>query len=120
MGSWSFYRHMPVFARSGRLLGRLLEVGHALDVLHVQQGRALIRDWYVPIEAVMDVTTDGIYLDVDMGDLRHRRWNVPPDMYLARQGATAGYEYTGPVEARGHDRRMEPALASESGKARDG
>jgi hypothetical protein len=94
MPDWSFYRHMPVYLRSGRLLGRTEEIGHAVDFLHVQQGRLLIRDWYLPITAVRDVTAQGVYLGVDLGHLRRNRWNVPPEAYLSRQGATPGYEYT--------------------------
>lgn len=91
---WQFYRHMPVYLADGRLLGRTVEIGHAVDWLHVQQGRWLIRDWYIPISAVRDVTSRGVYLTVSLAGLRARRWNVPPIEYLLRQGATPGYEYT--------------------------
>jgi hypothetical protein len=93
MKQWHFYRHMPVYTRNGRLLGRTEEIGHALDYLHVQQGRVLILDWYIPIQAVQDVTSHGVYLRVDPPQLRSNGWNVPPEEYLARQGATPGYEY---------------------------
>lgn len=94
MNTWQFYRHMPVFGRNGRLIGRTLEIGHAVDYIHVQQGRVLVRDWYVPASAIQDVTVQGVYLAVDLADLRHRCWNVPPEEYLLRLGATPGYEYT--------------------------
>lgn len=94
MPSWDFYRHMPVYLRDGRLLGRTEEVGHAVDYLHVQQGRLLVWDWYVPTSAINDVTEQGVRLGVTLHDLRRNRWNVPPESYLQRQGATPGYEYT--------------------------
>jgi hypothetical protein len=46
------------------------------------------------MHVVRDVTDEGIYLDVDLSDLKRSRWNVPPEDYLRRQGATPGYEYT--------------------------
>lgn len=85
---------MPVYTRSGRLLGRVWEVGHALDYLHVQQGRLLVRDWYIPEVAIERVTPEGVYMRADTGDLRRNGWNVPPAAYLELQGATPGYEYT--------------------------
>ncbi len=85
---------MPVYTRNGRLLGRTEEIGHAADYLHVQQGHVLIQDWYVPMDAVDEVTARGIHLKVNPSDLRRNRWNVPPEDYLATQGATPGYEYT--------------------------
>jgi hypothetical protein len=85
---------MPVYMSNGRRLGRTEEIGHAVDYIHVQQGRLLIRDWYVPMAAVRDVTERGVYLSVDRQELVRRRMNVPPEDYLARQGATPGYEYT--------------------------
>jgi hypothetical protein len=91
---WHFYRHMPVYLAGGRLLGRMVEVGHAVDWLHVQQGRWLTRDWYIPMSAVRAVTPDGVFLDLSLAGLRARRWNVPSVAYLFRQGATPGYEYT--------------------------
>ena len=100
MSDWEFYRHMPVYLANGRRLGRAEEVGHAVDYLHVQQGHLLIYDWYLPVEAIRDVTTDGVYLNLTMADLRRNRWNVPPESYLQRQGATPGYEYTSPADVR--------------------
>jgi len=97
---WEFYRHMPVYSRDGRRVGRIEEVGHAVDCLHVQRGHVLIQDWYVPIEAVEDVTPRGVYLKVMPSDVLRNGWNVPPEAYLARQGATPGYEYTSPADTR--------------------
>jgi hypothetical protein len=85
---------MPVYLADGRRLGRTVEVGHGLDWLHVEQGRWLVHDWYIPISAVRDVTTEGVFLDVNLAALRACKWNVPPIDYLLRQGATPGYEYT--------------------------
>jgi hypothetical protein len=96
--AWEFYRHMPVYLSNGRPLGRTLEVGHAVDYLHVQQGRFVIRDWYIPASAIREVTPHGVYLSVGSGDLRRNRWHVPPEAYLSRQGATPGYEYTSPAD----------------------
>lgn len=92
--SWEFYRHMPVFLANGRRLGRTEEIGHAVDYVHVQQGLLLIHDWYVPTTAVASVGELGVQLNVRMSDLRRSGWNVPPEGYLSRQGATPGYEYT--------------------------
>jgi hypothetical protein len=94
---WRFYRHMPVYLAGGRRLGRTLEIGHATDWVHVQQGRWLARDWYIPISAVADVTPEGVFLNMSLAALRARRWNVPPIGYLLQQGATPGYEYTSTV-----------------------
>lgn len=94
MPEWRFYRHMPVYFSNGRRLGRTEEIAHAVDVIHMQQGRVLIRDWYVPIAAVQDVTPQGVTLNVGPRELRTSGWNVPTNDYLARQGATPGYEYT--------------------------
>lgn len=91
---WEFYRHMPVYLANGRKLGRTLEVGHAVDYIHVQQGRLLVVDWYIPISAVREVNQDGVYLNVNQDALRSNRWNVPSAEYLAHQGTTPGYEYT--------------------------
>lgn len=85
---------MPVYMLNGRLLGRTEEIGHAVDYLHVQQGHLLVRDWYIPMSAVTDVTARGVVLNVNASDLRQNGWNVPPAEYLERQGATPGYEYT--------------------------
>jgi hypothetical protein len=92
--AWEFYRRMPVYLSNGHLLGHANEIGHAVDVVHVQEGHLLVRDWYVPAGAIRDVTPQGIYLSVDRADLRRSGWNVPPEEYLARQGSTPGYEYT--------------------------
>jgi hypothetical protein len=94
MATWQFYRHMPVYTRDGRRLGHVEEVGHAVDYLHIQQGARLVRDWYVPIGAVRDVTVDGVFLSCGRAELRRQGWNIPADDYLVRQGATPGYEYT--------------------------
>ena len=85
---------MPVYLRNGDLLGHVLEVGHDVDYVHVQQGHVLFFDWYMPISAVQDVTPQGVRLNVDRAELRANGWNVPPPEYLGRQGATPGYEYT--------------------------
>lgn len=97
-GSWKFYRRMPVYLAGGRPLGHVIEVGHAVDVVHVQQGRVLVRDWYIPAGAIDRVTAGGVYLRVGPSELRRNRWNVPPAHFLARQGATPGYEYTSPAD----------------------
>lgn len=98
MERWWFFRHMPVFLRTGRRLGRLEEIGHALDYLHVQQGHVLVQDWYVPRDAVEDATPQGVRLNLDLSDLRRERRHVPPEEFLLRQGATPGYEYTTPLD----------------------
>jgi hypothetical protein len=64
-----------------------------VDWLHVRQGRWLVRDWYIPITAVREVNGDGVFLKVKREDLRRLRWQRPPIEFLARQGATPGYEY---------------------------
>lgn len=87
------YRHMPVYLSNGARLGRVEEIGHGGDVLHVQQGNLLVYDWYVPANAVSSVDARGVHLQVSMRDLRRNRWNVPPEEFLMRQGATAGYDY---------------------------
>jgi hypothetical protein len=95
---WQFYRHMPVFLANGRRLGLVLEVGHAVEMVHIQEGRLLIRDWYIPAEAIEDVTGRGVFLSVDRSALRRNGWNVPPERYLATQGSVPGYEYTSPAD----------------------
>lgn len=92
--AWQFYRHMPVSLENGDLLGHVLEVGHDIEYIHVQQGRVLFFDWYVPASAIRDVSAQGVRLNVDRAALRANRWNVPAPQYLSRQGATPGYEYT--------------------------
>ena len=92
MKRWRFYRRMPVYTADGRRLGRTEEIDNAVECLHIQQGRLLVRDWYVPLSAVRDVTTQGVYLRVNPRDLQRNRWHVPPEDYLRRQGATPGYE----------------------------
>jgi hypothetical protein len=92
--NWQFYRHMPVYLADGRVLGRTVEVGHAVDVVHVQEGRIRIIDWYIPVDAIRQVDADGIHLAVNHDALRANGWNVPPLDYLMRQGATPGYEFT--------------------------
>jgi hypothetical protein len=91
---------MPVYLRNGKLLGHTVEIGHAVDYLHVQRGRILVRDWYIPIGGVVDVDARGIHLEADLSDLRHRRWYVPPEDYLLEQGATPGYEYATATDLR--------------------
>lgn len=100
--TWKFYRHMPVYLSTGRLLGRTIEVGHAVDYIHVQQGRLVVRDWYIPTSAIREVTGHGVFLGADQRDLRDNRWNVPAEEYLMRQGATPGYEYTSPADLPGY------------------
>jgi hypothetical protein len=95
---WQFYRHMPVYLANGRLLGRAIEVGHAVQTVHVQEGRLLIRDWYVPASAIREVTEAGVFLSVERNALRQNGWDVPPESYLAVQGAVPGYEYTSPAD----------------------
>lgn len=85
---------MPVYLDDGRLLGHTIEIGHAVECIHVQQGHLLVRDWYVPITAVRDVTDRGVYLSVGDRDLRRNGWNVPTEDYLRHQGLVVGYEYT--------------------------
>lgn len=96
MQDWQFYREMPVYDQSGRLVGRVEEIGHGVDYLHVRQGNLLIRDWYVPMDAVASVTSRGVHLSAARQALRANRWNVPPPEFLERQGMTPGYEYTSP------------------------
>jgi hypothetical protein len=95
---WEFHRHMPVYLASGRRLGFLLEVDHGVECVHVQEGRVLVRDWYVPVGAIASVTDRGIFLTLDAGDLRRQRMNVPPEIFLLHQGSTPGYEYTSPAD----------------------
>jgi hypothetical protein len=95
---WQFYRRMPVYLANGRLLGHVLEVGHAVELVHVQEGRFLIHDWYIPAEAIRDVTGRGVLLNVGREDVRRNGWNVPPEHYLAVQGSVPGYEYTSPAD----------------------
>ena len=102
MRQWQFYRHMPVYLPGGRRLGRVEEVSHAVDYLHVQQGRILVRDWYIPMTAVDDVTGQGVRLGADRAALHHNGWDVPPVEYLAQQGATPGYEYTSSADLPVH------------------
>lgn len=104
--SWEFYRHMPVFLADGRRLGRTEEIGHAVDYVHVQQGLVLIHDWYVPASALASVGERGVQLNVSMFDLRRGGWNVPPEDYLSRQGATPGYEYTSPGDVPRYAERL--------------
>lgn len=95
---------MPVYLRNGRRLGRTEEIGHAVDYLHVQEGRLLIKDWYIPIDVVEDVSEDGVRLNTDRRQMVERRLNVPPEDYLREQGATPGYEYTSPRDLPNPDR----------------
>ena len=95
---WQFYRRMPVYLANGRRLGYVLEVGHAIELVHVQEGRLLIHDWYIPADAIADVTGRGVVLNVNREALLANRWNVPPESYLALQGAVPGYEYTSPAD----------------------
>jgi hypothetical protein len=103
---WQFYRHMPVYLIGGRRLGRVEEVGHGVQWLHVQQGHIVVWDWYIPVSAIGGVTPDGVYLTVTKHDLFRNRWNVPSEAYLQQQGLVVGYDYTGPADvpsfAAGH------------------
>ncbi|MGH2448011.1 MAG: hypothetical protein ACRDFS_05345 [Chloroflexota bacterium] len=94
MRTWEFYRHMPVYLPRGRRLGHAVEIGHAVDYLHVQQGHILIQDWYIPMSAVDAVDDDGVRLNVDLAGMKREGWNAPPQELLQHQGATPGYEYT--------------------------
>lgn len=94
MADAQFYRHMPVYLNGGRLLGRTEEVSHAGDWIHVRQGILLVRDWYIPSTAIASIETGGVRLTVGRQELLRARYNVPPEPYLAQQGATPGYEYT--------------------------
>ncbi len=98
MEDWEFYRRMPVFFDNGRLLGHMVEIGHAVEYIHVQQGYLLIRDWYIPSTAIRRVTNLGVYLTVNARDLRSNRWNVPSEKFLRLQGLVVGYEYTSPAD----------------------
>lgn len=85
---------MPVYLANGRLLGRTEDISHAVDAIHVRQGHILVRDWYIPLVAVQTVNGNGVYLGASIAEMRQRGWDVPGEAYLARQGATPGYEYT--------------------------
>ncbi|MGI8826475.1 MAG: hypothetical protein ACR2JC_12665 [Chloroflexota bacterium] len=104
MDSWYFYRHMQVYLDTGRHLGRVEEVGHAADYIHVQQGHILIYDWYIPTRAIREVDASGVRLAVSLAALRENCWNIPPETFLMRQGATPGYEYTGPTDVSTYSR----------------
>jgi hypothetical protein len=95
---WRFYRHMPVYLSDGRWLGRTEEVSHAVEYIHVQSGRILVHDWYIPATAIAEVGPGGVRLNVDLEEVRERRWNIPPEDYLQRQGLVAGYDYTSPED----------------------
>jgi hypothetical protein len=69
-----------------------------VDYLLVRQGSLLVWDWYVPLSAVRAVTNGGVQLAVNRDDLVRNHWNVPPEKYLTRQGATPGYAYTSPAD----------------------
>jgi hypothetical protein len=112
--TWEFYRHMPVFLAGGRKLGYVIEVGHAVDFIHVQQGRILVRDWYVPSSAIAQVGPRGVVLTARREDLVANRWHIPPTEFLMCQGATPGYEYTSPVDLPGYGGTGAEALSQES------
>lgn len=114
MQDWQFYRHMPVYCHDGRRLGHTEEIGHAVDYLHVREGRILVRDWYIPIEAVEDVTAGGVHLRVDRPDLRRSGWNVPAWEYLAHQGATPGYDYTSKADIPASGERHDSGASSQA------
>lgn len=84
---------MPVYLANGRQLGRVEEVSHGSDYVHVQQGHLLVWDWYIPATAIARVDVHGVYLTADRRDLVRNGWNVPSREYLLLQGATPGYEY---------------------------
>lgn len=94
MVSWSFSRHMPVYLADGKRLGHVVEIDHAVQYVHVQQGRLLVRDWYVPVSEIEDVSEGGVVLRSTLDGLRRHRLYIPAEDYLERQGATPGYEYT--------------------------
>lgn len=112
--TWKFYRHMPVFLAGGKKLGHVIEVGHAVDFIHVQEGWILVRDWYVPSSAIGGVGPGGVVLTARRADLRANRWHVPPTEFLMRQGATPGYEYTNPTDLPVHGDTGAEALPHET------
>ncbi|GAC1327641.1 MAG: hypothetical protein NVSMB22_19160 [Chloroflexota bacterium] len=89
----NYYRHMPVHTRTGMHLGRVEDVSHAGDYVHVQQGHLLVRDWYVPASAIAGTDERGLHLDVTLEQMSTYGWTVPPASYIMQQGATPGYEY---------------------------
>lgn len=96
--TWTFTRHLPVYLPGGARLGRVEEVGHAADILHIQEGTLLVRDWYVPMTAVVRVDARGVYLNTPRAKIEACGWNAPSKAYLASQGSTPGYEQTAALD----------------------
>jgi hypothetical protein len=88
-----FSRRMPVYLANDRLLGRVEEVSHGTEYVHVRQGHLFIWDWYIPAAAIARVDDRGVHLAVHRPDLLRNGWNVPAHDYLLLQGATPGYDY---------------------------
>ncbi|HKV83696.1 MAG TPA: PRC and DUF2382 domain-containing protein [Ktedonobacterales bacterium] len=69
----------PVYDIDGSKVGEVTRHDTQGGYLDVKKGLIFTRDVYIPLSAIGQRTTDGIYLNVPKDELRNQNWDTPPN-----------------------------------------
>jgi len=73
---WAFRNGMTVYGSDGDKVGKVIDVDPTYIV--VEKGFFFPSDYYIPINAIADVTGDDIYLAVTKDDALNQSWDQVP------------------------------------------
>lgn len=69
----------PVYDIDGSKVGEVTRHDMQGGYLDVKKGLIFTRDVYIPLSAIGQRTTDGIYLNMPKDELRSQNWDTPPN-----------------------------------------
>lgn len=69
----------PVYDIDGSKVGDVNSYDAQGGYLNVKKGLIFTRDVYIPLSAIGQTTTDGIYLNLPKSELSNQSWDNPPD-----------------------------------------
>lgn len=68
----------PVYDIDGSKVGEVTRYDMQGGYLDIKKGLIFTRDVYIPLSAIGQRTTDGIYLNMPKDELRNQNWDTPP------------------------------------------
>ena len=98
----------PVYDIDGSKVGDVNEYDAQRGYLHVKKGLIFTRDVYIPLNAIGQRTTDGIYLNLPKSELSNQGWVTPPEQ---TQPLNTGYTQNLGANARPNLGANQPALS---------
>lgn len=78
-GSEEIVPGTPVYDIDGSKVGDVNGYDAQGGYLNVKKGLIFTRDVYIPLSAIGQRTTDGIYLNLPKSELSNQGWDTPPD-----------------------------------------